>query len=58
MSTPSKDPLSQVETNCGSLLYELKVLINPCIFIASENIIEFLICFACLFVSVLKTGGK
>ncbi|KAI3783897.1 hypothetical protein L1987_42986 [Smallanthus sonchifolius] len=26
MSTPSKEPLLQVETSCGSLLYELKII--------------------------------
>ncbi|KAK9075286.1 hypothetical protein SSX86_003609 [Deinandra increscens subsp. villosa] len=26
MSTPSKDPLLQMETSCGSLLYELKII--------------------------------
>ncbi|KVI11442.1 hypothetical protein Ccrd_010144, partial [Cynara cardunculus var. scolymus] len=26
MSTPSKDPLLQVETTCGSLLYELQII--------------------------------
>ncbi|XP_076953992.1 65-kDa microtubule-associated protein 3-like [Bidens hawaiensis] len=26
MSTPSKDPLSQMETTCGTLLYELKII--------------------------------
>ncbi|KAD4584254.1 hypothetical protein E3N88_21855 [Mikania micrantha] len=26
MSTPSKDPLLQMETTCGSLLYELKII--------------------------------
>ncbi|PWA85074.1 microtubule-associated protein, MAP65/Ase1/PRC1 [Artemisia annua] len=26
MSTPTKDPLSQVETTCGSLLYELQII--------------------------------
>lgn len=26
MSTPSNDPLLQVETTCGSLLYELQII--------------------------------
>lgn len=31
MSVPQNDPLMQVETTCGSLLYELKVLTLGCI---------------------------